>query len=104
MIYELRIYYIHPGKMGAICNRFQNHTLEIFPRHGIVVTDFWTDASGKEILYYVCEFESLEAKTNAWASFSKDPEWVEVKSKSEEPGPIVMKIESFVMEKANFWQ
>lgn len=40
MLYELRIYHIHPGKMQAINDRFSNHTLRIFAKHGIKVIDF----------------------------------------------------------------
>ena len=103
MIYELRIYHMHPGKMDNICRRFADHTLKIFTKHGVKVTRFWTDAQGLEKLYYLCEFESIEAKESAWKSFREDPEWNEVQSKSEETGPIVEKVDSYVMEDASFF-
>ena len=102
MIYELRIYHMHPGRMQAIVNRFKDGTLGLFPRHGIRVADFWLDAEGREALYYVCEFESLEAKQTAWASFMADPEWIKLKAESEMDGPIVERVESFAMERAFF--
>ena len=103
MIYELRIYKMHEGKMEDICNRFKNHTLEYFPKYGIKVIDFWVDISGENTIYYICEFESKEKMAAAWASFRVAPEWVEAKAKSEEAGPIVSNIQSFVMEKADFF-
>ena len=103
MIYELRIYQMHEGKMEDICNRFQNHTLKYFPKYGIKVTDFWVDASGKNTIYYVCEFENKEKMAEAWKNFMVAPEWVEAKAKSEEAGPIVSNVQSFVMEKADFF-
>ena len=104
MIYELRIYQMHEGKMEDICNRFKDHTLKYFPKYGIKVNDFWVDASGENTLYYVCEFESKEKMEAAWESFKVAPEWREAKKKSEEAGPIVSKVQSFVMETADFFK
>lgn len=103
MIYELRIYHMHPGRQKAICDRFQNHSLSIFPRLGIKVTDFWVDDEGAERLYYVCEFENVEAKEKAWASFREDPEWIRVKAESEASGPIVQSVDSYIMRRAPFF-
>lgn len=103
MIYELRIYHMHPGRLPAICERFGKHTLSIFPKHGITVTDFWVDAQGAERIYYVCEFESVEAQQAAWASFRVSPEWIAAREQSEESGPIVERVESYTMERAGFF-
>jgi len=103
MIYELRIYHINEGKMEAVCKRFEEHTLKYFPNYGIKVTDFWVDASGKNTLYYICEFENKEKMEAAWASFRVAPEWVEAKAKSEESGPLVAEVQSFTMENAGFF-
>ena len=103
MIHELRIYHMHEGKMEDICNRFKNHTLKYFPNYGIKVTDFWVDAEGKNTLYYICEFEDREKMAAAWKSFELAPEWVEARDKSEEAGPIVSKVQSFIMEQAGFF-
>ena len=104
MVYELRIYYMHPGKMKNILDRFENVTMALFERHGIKVTDFWVSAQGDEILYYVCEFESAEEKAQKWSTFKDDPEWAAAKAKSEESGPIVSKVESILMENAPFFK
>jgi hypothetical protein len=103
MIYELRIYHMFPGRQKAICDRFQNHTLSIFSHHGIKVTEFWVDGEGAERIYYVCEFDSLETKANAWASFREDPEWIRVKAESEQSGLIVQSVDSYVMQRAPFF-
>ncbi|SEP16710.1 NIPSNAP protein, partial [Paenibacillus sp. OV219] len=43
MIYELRVYRIHPGKIDAIRQRFSDHTFRIFERLGMQVCDFWEE-------------------------------------------------------------
>ncbi|MPN26191.1 hypothetical protein SDC9_173615 [bioreactor metagenome] len=35
MIYELRTYYIKPGKMEDIHNRFSNLTIDLFRKYGM---------------------------------------------------------------------
>ena len=37
MIYELRIYETIPGRLPALNDRFANHTVGFFKRHGIHV-------------------------------------------------------------------
>ena len=43
-VYELRIYTIHPGKAEALHNRFRNHTLRLFKKHGIESIGYWMPA------------------------------------------------------------
>ena len=43
MLYEARIYMTVPGRLPALNNRFANHTLGFFKKHGIGVLGFWTD-------------------------------------------------------------
>ena len=104
MLYELRIYYMLPGRQQAICERFANHTLGLFENHGIVVTDFWLDAAGKEVIYYVCEFENDEQRKAQWAAFAKDPAWIAAMTASEVDGKIVERVESQLMTKAPFFK
>jgi len=104
MIYELRIYHMHEGKMEDICNRFKNHALKYFPNYGIKVTDFWVDANGGNTIFYICEFESKEQMAAAWDRYKVAPEWLEAKAKSEEAGPIVESVQSYIMETADFFK
>ncbi|WP_233530933.1 NIPSNAP family protein [Paenibacillus alkalitolerans] len=103
MLYELRIYTIHEGRMDAIQQRFERHTLGIFERLDIKVADFWIDQTGHPKLYYVMEYKNMEDRQLKWGTFVQDPEWVEVKRKSEESGPIVAKIEEIFMKRAEFF-
>lgn len=104
MIYALRIYHLCPGKLSDINRRFKDHTLKLFARHNIKVVDFWEDAEGQERIYYVCEFESKEQHDENFASFKSDPEWIEIKGKSEESGPIVERVESHLMTRVDYFK
>lgn len=103
MICELRIYYMHPGKMHAIHKRFSEVTLALFSKHGMRVTDFWEDAEGKSTLYYIMEHQDMESRNRNFKAFGNDLEWIEAKTKSEMEGPIVEKVESFFMKSVPYF-
>ena len=103
MLYELRIYHMHPGRLPNICARFADHTLALFHKHGIQVTDFWIDAQGQNRIYYVCAFTDDETRQAAWSAFREDPEWIRARDESELDGPIVERVDSFPMTRAPFF-
>ncbi len=103
MIYELRIYHMHPGRLPAIHKRFSEVTLEMFKKHGIKVCDFFENADGQETIYYICEFRDQQHSDEAFAAFSADPEWVAAYHASiEDGGPIVDRIESIYMNRVPY--
>ena len=63
MIYELRIYTAHPGKLPALTARFRDHTTRLFEKHGIKNVGYWTNAVGgrSDELVYMLGFQSMGA-------------------------------------------
>ncbi|MCL2407997.1 MAG: NIPSNAP family protein [Oscillospiraceae bacterium] len=104
MIYELRIYHLHPGRTAAILRRFEERMFILFGKHGIKVVDFYTDADGGDKIYYICEFESVGAKNAAWKSLFSDPELSEIARKYDEDGVILKDHESYLMERNEFFR
>lgn len=103
MLYELRIYHMHPGRLPAIHKRFSEVTLGLFRRHGIHVTDFWTDADGGERIYYVCAFEDRAARDKAFEIFGADPDWQNAYEASHaDGGPIVERVENYFMTRVEY--
>ena len=100
MIYELRIYTAHPGKMGALMKRFRDHTMELFERHGIHNVGYWTNSVGgrSDELWYIISFESAGQRDEAWKNFASDPEWQAARAASEENGPLVHHIENRLLQ------
>ena len=94
IIYETRIYETHPGKLPALNDRFRNHTMKIFEKHGIKNIGYWTSNVGEfsDRLTYIIAFEDQGHRESAWAAFSNDPEWVKVRTESELDGPIVKRV------------
>lgn len=104
MIYELRIYRAHPGKMGALTARFRDHTLRLFEQHGITNVGYWTNAIGgrSDELWYLLAYEDLAQRERAWAAFREDEEWQRVRAESERDGPLVHHIENRIMSPTDF--
>ena len=97
MVYELRKYYVNPGKEADIHKRFREHTMAIFEKHGMKNIGYFTPTEKKEgdpeLVYIVAHASREQAKEN-WKAFGADPEWQAVQKESEANGKIVVKVES----------
>ncbi|MBD2033521.1 NIPSNAP family protein [Leptolyngbya sp. FACHB-321] len=96
MIYELRIYHAMPGRLPALLSRFQNHTLQIWEKHGIRQAGFWTTLIGESEsnLTYLLAWNSMADRQERWSAFLADPEWIAIKTESEKDGQLVQNIRS----------
>lgn len=95
-VYELRIYYTHPGKMPDLLKRFREHTCALFERHGMTNVGYWLPVEEKDQdkLYYVLKHASRDAAKASWKAFGDDPEWKQVAAASEANGKIVARVDS----------
>lgn len=104
MLYELRVYDMHPGKMQAIQARFRDHVIALFQKHDMTITKFWEDADPElNRLYYVVEHADMESRNVNYDEFRSDPEWIELKRVTEANGPLVLKQESIFMKDVAFF-
>jgi NIPSNAP len=77
--------------------RFEYYTLQLFEKHGIKPLGLWTVAIGEcnNDLYLMLEWQSLAEREQKFAAFLNDPEWLEVRRKSEENGPLESSITKY---------
>jgi len=95
-VFELRTYYVHPGRMPALEKRFKDHTIGLLGKYGMKLVGFWKPADPKqaeEVLVYLVEHSSREAADKSWADFRKDADWIAARDASEKDGKIVMKVD-----------
>jgi hypothetical protein len=104
VIYELRIYTVHPGRMRALQARFRDHTCALFEKHGMINVGYWVNSIGgrSDELCYILGYENLATRESAWASFRADPEWQRVAAESEADGPIVHHTENRILTPTDF--
>lgn len=103
-IYELRIYTAHPGKFDDLNERFNNHTLQLFAKHGMVNVGYWIPVDQENTLIYLLSHKSREAAEKSWEAFRNDPEWQRVFEDSHVDGALVSEIESIFMNAAPYSQ
>ena len=91
MIHELRVYRAVPGRLNELIERFGSHTIPIFQRHGIRPLSFWTgqEPGQSNDLYYLLEWDDLAHQERAMAAFRADPEWQEVRARTEANGSLI---------------
>ena len=89
-VQELRVYDALPGKLDALHDRFSNHTMPLFEKHGIENIAYWTEEVGtSDRLVYMLGYESLGDREKSWASFGADPAWQKARADSEKDGSLV---------------
>ena len=53
ILYELRTYTANPGKLEALEERFKNHTMALFEKHGIRNIRYWKPEESDDTLIYL---------------------------------------------------
>jgi hypothetical protein len=104
-VFELRVYHAVEGKLPDLLARFRDHTDELFAKHGLKSVAYWTpvdDPQKNNTLIYILQHPSREAAMANWKAFQDDPDWKSVKAKSEENGPLTVKVDSTYMAYTDF--
>jgi hypothetical protein len=93
-VFEIRTYSTPAGKLADLHARFQNHTLNLFTKHGMTHIAYWTpidkDKGANNQLIYILSHASQEAGAASFAAFRADPAWLKAKSESESNGSLTL--------------
>jgi len=104
-VFELRTYTATPGNLDALLDRFRDHTVRIFEKHGMTNVGYWVpndpELSG-DTLIYLLRHDSREAADASWQAFISDPEWQRVAEASNADGPILASVERVFMTATGF--
>ncbi|GEO05311.1 hypothetical protein AAE02nite_29750 [Adhaeribacter aerolatus] len=102
--FELRTYTATPGNIENLHERFRNHTVKLFEKHGMTNIGYWrpTDRdkeTKKDMLIYILAHKDKAAGEASFAAFRADPVWVEARKASEVKGggSLTTKVESVYM-------
>jgi len=104
MVYQLRIFTDHPGRVGAHIERFRDHTCRLLERHGMKVVGCWTclDDAQRNQVVFLSAHESAEGMKAAQAAFAADPEVKAAVAQSERDGPIIRHRDNWMLQPAEF--
>jgi hypothetical protein len=102
-VYELRIYTAAEGKWDKLLNRFKEHTVRLFEKHGMTNVGYWQPLEGDEPkLYYILSFKDAATREQAWKDFLADEDWKAAYKASESDGKLASKMESHVLTATDF--
>ncbi len=102
--FELRTYTASAGNLQNLHNRFRQHTMKLFEKHGITNIAYWQpmdSANGNKsnLLVYLIAHKDKSTGDASWNAFRADPVWIAAKSASEVKGggSLTTKVESVFM-------
>jgi hypothetical protein len=107
-VFELRTYITTPNNLSGLLDRFRNHTLKLFERHGMNNIIYWTptdkEQGAENTLIYFLTHKSKDAGLASFKSFGADPEWQAVRKASEEKAgsSLTVKVTSEYMSPVDF--
>ncbi len=85
--FELRTYTASPGNLAALNDRFRNHTVALFQKHGMENFGYWNlmpDQKGADLtLMYLLAHKSKDAAAESFKAFRTDADWVKARAESE---------------------
>ena len=89
-VQELRVYDAMPGKLPNLHDRFANHTMKLFEKHGIANIAYWVEDVGtSNRLVYLLGHPDLGSREKGFAAFQADPDWQKARADSEADGALV---------------
>lgn len=103
--HELRIYSVEPGRTADMLDRVQGPLKVLFGRHGIRVQGDWTAAAGPgcPAYIYLMRWESWAQRETAWGGFYADPQWHDVRTRTNRGTELVERYELHFLREAAPW-
>lgn len=94
-IFELRFYRVQVGRDADMRARVQKDLNRVFPKHGIRPLGSWTAVSAPSLpmFVYITPFENMLERARCWASFYADPDWHEVRARTNAGSELVEEYE-----------
>ncbi len=87
-VFELRTYVATKGNLGHLNDRFKNHTMKLFEKHGMTNVVYWNAPAGEKdadkLLVYLLAHKSKDAGLKSFDTFRKDPDWLAARKVSED--------------------
>ena len=99
-VFELRTYTATLGKLDNLNDRFKDHTLKLFEKHGMTNVAYWNVAGlpqsptnklkKEDTLVYLLAHKSSDTMNRSFGAFRSDPVWIKAKGESEKKGSLTV--------------
>lgn len=105
-VFDLRIYSVLPGRLDAFRNRWRDHAVPIYRRHGLSSVGWWVaeskDVDGNDQFICLLAGESAEAIQKSINDFHRDPEWIRVERETEATGKLRSSVKAYKLRATDF--
>ena len=104
--FDLRVYSVSPGKLDAFRNRWRDHGVPIYERHGLHSLGWWVaenkDADGHDQFVCLLAGYSVESIQKSISEFHQDADWQRIEKETERAGKLRSGVEAFKLRSADF--
>lgn len=103
--YELRLYQVEPGRMPDMASRWQGGLATLFNRHGVSALGAWQAVTGPALplFVYLMHWPELATRQRAWAGFYGDPEWADVRERTNAGSELVERYDLNFLQGISHW-
>lgn len=104
MIYELRTYELFNHTRKPFHDRFRNHVVRLFAKHGIELVGAWeTEVGELQNFVYILRWKDFADRQQKWDAFSTDQEWADIKADTQKQyGQIIWKNHSSLLKPTDY--
>lgn len=104
-IHELRIYRVAAGRARDMEARVQSDFRTLFPKHGIHPLACWSTVVSpvSPSFVYLTGWPGMEQRNAGWAGFYGDPEWAEVRARTNAGSELVESYEIMFVRPLSPW-
>lgn len=105
-VFELRFYAVEANRDADIRDRVQNDLKWLFPRHGIRPAGGWSAISATTLpmFVYITPFRNMIERNRCWAGFYSDPDWQEVRNRTNRGSELVENYEIWFVRELAPWR
>jgi len=104
-VFDVRTFTANDGKLDALHERFRQHTMKLFAKHGMTNVGYFKPMDAplsSNTMVFILSYPSREDAKKSWAEFGQDPEWKQVVAESEANGKLIMKGENIYLEPTDY--
>jgi len=89
-VFDLRLYARTPSREAAFRDRWRDHAIRIYERHGMDNLGWWeaTDTEHAGVMATLFAHESLDAINATIGAFHRDEEWIRIEKETEANGKL----------------
>lgn len=102
--FDLRLYARAPGKEQAFRDRWRDHAIRIYERHGMKNRGWWeaVDAEHPGVMATLFAHESFEAIAASIGAFHQDEEWIRIEKETEAGGKLRTSVTTYKLVPVDF--